>query len=425
MGDDADIAAAARAQAEARRKRILEKGVSRMGKVSGELGQDASEKKQVASNAARIRAARARRYGKKSTSTAAPTPTANEKPVESNEEPKVTEAPPPTESTVKEAVNPESVEPKVEQASGEEEKKKYLGVAKMRRRMIAKKKAEEAAEKPTAEEEPIPSTPKSTPDVALPTKTKKPVSKFPIYMHIVTILLLFFAGVDVGLQQYHEDVQIHDQFAYKEHGIPLWNGKLKGDSGFKTIPTESSLGDTEEDIFHDEFDTMDEDLKPAGNIDPLFGVDLDDLTKGPGILNQLARGAVSIHRLILQLFYFIPKSIIMSLISIPQALLETPPALCLVALGLRQIVGKRILGAGIPSVEDDEKDSGFDLAVMAKKYMTSFISSTFPTSVVVFDAFSYLRSDMYIIMCGVFCGLAWTHMSSDKAVIVDVGSDEL
>ena len=66
--DDAEAAKeAARAQAEARRKRILEKANNRMKYVNGEQTADPDEKKTRNSNAARIRAARQRRYGKKST----------------------------------------------------------------------------------------------------------------------------------------------------------------------------------------------------------------------------------------------------------------------------------------------------------------------------------------------------------------------
>ena len=83
--DDAETAAmeATREKAEARKKRILEKANQRMNYVNGEQvdNGDADQKKSV-SSAARIRAARQRRYGKKkpdaSTTTEETTTTTNE-----------------------------------------------------------------------------------------------------------------------------------------------------------------------------------------------------------------------------------------------------------------------------------------------------------------------------------------------------------
>ena len=68
----------ARIQAEARRKRVLEKANKRMGLVSGEIAVDEETKKASTSNAARIRAARQRRYGKKTEPTGGTTTTEEE-----------------------------------------------------------------------------------------------------------------------------------------------------------------------------------------------------------------------------------------------------------------------------------------------------------------------------------------------------------
>ena len=69
--DDAEAAAVemAREKAAARKKRILEKANKRMKYVNGEQFQDEVDEKTSISNAARIRAARQRRYGKKTAST--------------------------------------------------------------------------------------------------------------------------------------------------------------------------------------------------------------------------------------------------------------------------------------------------------------------------------------------------------------------
>lgn len=417
MAEDSEAAEAARAQAEARRMRILEKAQLRMGRVSGEVGQDDEDKQQSASNAARIRAARQRRYGKKSKSTettkSTPTetndgdetkgvkePESNMESIaaaqgEENLEKPITKATRPSQTSV--AAASSSVD---EASMTTEPKKKYLGVARMRRKMIMKNKAknEEAKDKEASTEEPV--------GVGVQEKTLPKSARYSIYMHVVTILLLFVAGFDVGLNQFHQDVTVHHQLVFKEVGIPILQNspsKLNENSLEMDVDVQND-GD-----FANEFDKTDEDELPVANIDPIFKIDLDEITSGPGFLNVLARVAVSAHRLLLRIFYFTPKNIIVSLLSLPQALMENPPMLCLLALILRQGVGKRLLSAGIPGSDSEEKESGVDVVAMIKQGVTSWLLSAFPNAVGIYDAFSHLRSDMYIIICGVFFGLAWSH----------------
>jgi len=448
MEDNSNIAEAARAQAEARRKRILEKAEKRMGLVSGEQGQDEEEKKQSASKAARIRAARQRRYGKKTASKGQPDTqtgseigsvvkesvpaTATEADLHTKEE-APSQAPsqaPPKDEGIKSVKEEE----KSVEATEEEPKKKYLGVAKMRRKMILKKKNAQTEDSSTKE---LLSTKTNTDQQRKRIITE--TATLPIYMHIVTILLLFLAGMDVGLQQYHEDVKIYSNLALNDFGIPLihrglWDDNDKGGS-LETLQADSSSHDSAEDpVCENEFEDLEEEVEKIANIDPLFRVDLDHLTKGPGLLNWLARGAVSVHRFVLKLVFYTPISIIQTLVGIPKALMQSPPALCLLALLLRHLVGKTILRAGLPLSDGDDKNSAIDVLTMAKQWATKFLSSTFPTAVVLYDAFVHLRSDMYIIVCGVFCGMAWTHMSQISGheeidlgaeEIVSVGTDEL
>lgn len=432
MADDTEAAESARAQAEARRKRILERAQKRMGQVSGEAGQDHEDKEQSASNAARIRAARQRRYGRKSKAADAEKSTTTEQ--KEDDETKTEQEPVSNKESVEvsqgktlEKSNDESppaqnvevaASSSVDEASAASEpKKKYVGVARMRRKMILKKKNENEEDK----DKEMPAQDSSGVDFqakALPKSTRNS-----IYMHVVTILLLFVAGFDIGLDQFHQDVRVHHELVFKEVGIPLLrNAPSKLD--------ENSLENV--DIQNDgdlanEFDTSDEDETPGANIDPLFKVDLDELTKGPGFLNVLGRAALSAHRLLLLIFYFTPRSIIVSLLSLPQALVKNPPTLCLLALLLRQIVGKRILSAGIPGSEVEEKESGVDVVGMIKQGVTSWLLNAFPNAVGFYDAFSHLRSDMYIIICGVFFGLAWSHtaVGGDIPLFVSTATDEL
>jgi hypothetical protein len=153
----------------------------------------------------------------------------------------------------------------------------------------------------------------------------------------------------------------------------------------------------------------DDDYVP--NIDPLFRVDLDELTKGPGILNQLARGAIAVHRMILWLLYYTPIHVMNTLLAIPVALIKMPPALFLIALVLRQIVGKVILGAHIPEKDNPEDKNNIEVIGMVKNVIKNFFATSFPTLTWAYDVFVHLRSDMYIVLCGVFCGMAWSHLT--------------
>eukprot|EP00934_Nitzschia_sp_Nitz4_P000715 Nitzschia sp. Nitz4//scaffold2_size372955//209780//211093//NITZ4_000436-RA/size372955-processed-gene-0.428-mRNA-1//1//CDS//3329546817//715//frame0 len=426
-----DAADVARAQAEARRRRILEQAQTRMGVVSGEVTQDEEEKQQSASKAARIRAARARRYGKKSTATAttttegdsaAPASETPEKPKE--ETPATNDQPPKSEPTPEPAVadfdddevpaDEKAADTAASVATSQASddtgtKKKYLGVAKMRRKMIQKKKME-AEEAPKDEV----TDAKETPFV--PPTTAAAFSPIPVYMHFFTLLLLFLAGLDVGFQQYHPNVQVDTQFVVAQHGLPLVHRSLmppkpKPDI---VIPDEVNLDEAGGDEFEEP-----EVEEVISNIDPIFRVDLDQLTQGPGFFNQIGRAAVGAHRAILALFA-LPLTIFQSVIGMPQALLRFPPILCVLALIIRQLIGKLLLGASIP--ETETKSKGTDALEMAKNFVSGFLKSSFPTFVGMYDAFSHLRSDMYVILFGVFCGFIMGHW---QPVIPATGTDEL
>jgi hypothetical protein len=252
------------------------------------------------------------------------------------------------------------------------------------------------------------------------------VTKLPIYMHILTILLLFLAGLDVAPRRYHPAVRIERSLSILQNGFPVVHRSL----GPVVETKESLLLDSHPDFMvtdeiQDEFEEREENVP---NLDPVFGVNLDELAKGPGITNQLVRGAVGVHRSILYLAYYLPLSVLQTLAGIPQALLRSPPALCLVALVLRHGVGKAILGAGLPGTPN-LNEKGIDVVAMAKNFVTNFLSTTFPTAVTIYDVFTHLRSDMYVVLCGVFSGLVYAHMratiSQEGGVGYDASSEEL
>jgi hypothetical protein len=448
-GDEAVKAdEAARAQAEARRKRILEESNTRLGVVSGEIqaSNETEQKKTNASNAARIRAARQRRYGKKSATPIATTTAeaiaeiAKEAEIDDKEskienaatvETTEVEAAPTIETSAD--VDTKTHEaPEVTTTSGSDEvttavtsekKKKYMGVAKMRRKMIAKKKLEEEEEEVTTETT-MPGIAATNVTSSVGPHVEKVMAtqsspKLPIYMHIVIVLLLFLAGLDVGIQQFHDDVVVHTETAIHEYGLPFvqrkpWEPLVRKDRDGNRSLEEELLFPHESKTAEmvDEFGEVPDDDEYVPNIDPLFRVDLDELTRGPGILNQLARGAIAVHRMILWLLYYTPINVINTVLAIPMALIKMPPALFLIALVLRQIVGKVILGAHIPEKDSPEDKNNIELIGMAKNFVKSFFATNFPTLTWAYNVFVHLRSDMYIVLCGVFCGMAWSHLTA-------------
>ena len=453
----------ARAQAEKRRKRILEKANNRMQYVNGEMTQDEEEKKESLSKAARIRAARQRRYGKKSAASSNTTAVETESKSEVEVEEASQSAETSTETVEPTKDEPEDHQDKIAPVASEESaepttKKKYVGVARMRRNMLIKKKKEEenidndpganttarskseAASAPLASDGKISTAATSTGNSnVLPVK----VQTIPIYMHMLVILLLFVAGFDVGVQQFHTDIDVRTQVAVQEFGVPFvqrnpWNPlkPISTERGSKQAleekisPSTLSTSGSGKDEFDE--DDIDEEHNPP-IIDPIFRVDLDEKTKGPGILNQMARGAISIHRLLLWLFYYGPMGFLGSFLSLPAIVMQTPPGLFLIAIALRQVLGKAVLGANIPENSgedgaDGTKQNKIEVISVAKNMVKSFFSTNFPKLVTFYDGYLHLKSDMYVVFCGVFFGLAWTHLRSDTEScaaepIVGVGDD--
>ena len=111
--------------------------------------------------------------------------------------------------------------------------------------------------------------------------------------------------------------------------------------------------------------------------------------------------------------------------------MQSPPGLFFAALILRQVVGKGV-GAGIPNVSEEEggdsaKQNNIEVISMAKNFVKNFFATSFPTLVTLYDVYTHVRTDMYVVLCGVFFGLAWTHLGNDAlscdadAVASDVG----
>ena len=397
----------ARAEAEARRQRILNSADDRMDTVTTGGGGKTS-------NASKLAAMRRRRFKKKE-----PKEGEDDKAKEEGTAKDATTAP--VEEPAEEMTTPDTQDDEVlEEIStpgaasmSENKPKKYMGVAKMRRKMIQEKKERDEASKPTASSK----APRST------TRMKRPVEKLPIIMHAVVVVLLFVAGLDVGLQQgidYGSDAVtvVETSWAPQEElrFLRLIPKALRPALPSDEVDEEKVVIDEpEEPDVHREEDEFGETVKkeddfPEQNIDPLFGLDLDMFTAGPGIVNFMGRQAVKVHRALLSIFYFFPQRIVFGLYDTFLQLLTLPPILCIIALTLRQVVGKTILGAKLPEKVVD-KSQRKDVMTMIKNFVSGFVLKRFPTAVSLYDGWANLRADMYVVVCGLMVGLAWSHSS--------------
>jgi hypothetical protein len=466
MADDNDEEKKrAAAEAEARRKRIMEKSKDRMNKVSGlqEEADDETEETK-ANSSARMQAMRKRRFKKGGKSKEADEATA-EKPEESTAETAavVGETTPVTEQVKEEgsvavessekesskrvepAGNTSRIEVKEEEhvtdaaedtAAETEGQKKYKGVAKMRREKMLQKKKEEAAKAADEEAKSPAFVPRQT------KRMKQPM--LPILMYLLTTVLLFLAGLDVGLQYVDpEYILVNREFAPQQFTLQkLIPWSSSSSSAFiKDLGTADGHDSYARDLTEqsDEFDSVgSDDVDYAPNIDPLFRVDLDEVTRGPGIVNQLGRGAVKIHRMILYVVWELPWR----LFALPAQLIRYPPVLCLAALSIRQLIAKVVLGAALPdAIEEDVRKTKemADILTMIKNTVKNTVSGAFPTAVTAYEVFQQLRVDMYVVLFGVFVGLlysTWTPVPvldegmpdsamPDSPVEVDGMADEL
>jgi hypothetical protein len=462
----------ARAKAEARRKRILEKSRDRMGIVSGEQlrvpttaaedaaanaaaavdmsttvsvsdadadgdadeihiestnkesqeDTDVNASKSQPSGSARMNAMRRRRFAKKKEEEE------EDKDADQTQRPDVavlSEQPsPPIEDVT--IANDGTDDHEAPVATPVLDKKKYKGVAATRRQMLKDKAA--AQEQSTKDE-----LQTAKPVLAI----KKKIPTLPIYMHLFTILLFFTAGLILGTHHVvHERVTVHRHIlAPQEHGAGILrlyknrNNKHKARLQ-KKLEWDTGRGDDNSMGAGDEFASdNDDDAAYVPNIDPLFQLDLDKFTEGDSLFMMGARMAVAMHRLNLYFFYYLPLAIFNSLTRFPLKLVQTPPLLCMFALALRQFA-KRVLGATLPDNPNSAKNhasaSGSkDILAMIKQGVMTFLSSSFPTLVEVFDAFAHLRSDMFIILCGMFVGLAYNHHYFDATSSSLSDHDEL
>ena len=344
--------------------------------------------------------------------------------------------------------------------------KKYLGVAKMRRRMIKERQEQQQQQQVEVDDDSqMKSVRKSnvhgtatskqatSNNIVLPKKHRPMITTLPILMYAVTTLLLFITGLNIGLQQtqinycYNNNVKMvvddqsaGDGYCYNTSNEPQWTVVIHSElaprkmgglqrllSVMNIVPPTTSFGinkmiittneedavvlEASNDDAEDEFSANEPTVKTTsrnGNIDPLFQVDLDALTTGDGLYFTLGRFAVRMHRFILTVLFYTPKSILASMVSFFWSFVQTPPILFIMALFIRHGLGKIVLGAKLPSAVVDETQHK-DILSTVKTFVMKFLLSSFPTITIVYDVWTYIRSDMYVMLCGLFVGIALSH----------------
>lgn len=404
MSEKEDEEEKARTQAEARRQRIIDGAANRMDKVSG-LGENENK------GSSKLAAMRRRRFKKKQEEADETTP-------KEDEEEKTPEPPKEEEEKTKPNTNVATEEePVVEEVftpgAQQEEKKKYMGVAKMRRLKLQEKKQQEAVQQ------------SSTDKTHIKRSATTLADRIPIYMHVVVVLMLFGAGLDVGLQM---------NLSYSKGDLPgiIQRGPL-GPLEMKFVnivpsafnPWSAATTDkakiitediaTSQEAYQvvDNADEFDDDTPKRGvdnhdaNVDPLFGVDLDKYTAGSGMVMFLGRQAVKVHRLNLAIFLYGPHNLVKKIAGLFRSFLMVPPVLGIIAFFIRQVVASA-LGAQLPAVVEDEALHK-DLVSTGVNFVKNFLAGSFPKLVSFYKAWTHLRSDMYVVTCGCLVGLAISH----------------
>jgi len=340
--------------------------------------------------------------------------------------------------------------------------KKYVGVAKMRRKLLAEQKAAASTE--------VDTTVTDGKGKSVHVSRRTWAQNMPLFVHVITVWILLLSGFSIGiknhpwLQSHGGTVVIHRNVALVENGIGILS-LLKSssqNSSLKPIVIEETLllnsetfssAQAETNVVDKEFEEKTP-IKPAGvdvssiitkqsKIDPLFRVDLDELTEGKsGLLFTAARVAISIHRFLLVIFWMYPYMIIRGILTKPLAILNPPLPIFFIYAVLIRFSTKYFLGIGpepnlselwdkaykggdskesssspssssggiILEGADRSKSSNFvvpDILSMGKNFFFNMIQTKFPKLTVAYGIYKDARSDMFVVLCGFFLGVAF------------------
>eukprot|EP01082_Thalassiosira_pseudonana_P000784 g1568.t1 g1568 contig10:2352168-2354118(+) len=290
---------------------------------------------------------------------------------------------------------------------------------------------------------------------------------------LVTVVLLFVAGFHMGLEPHRGDVRgsgldgsIAPRIQFVETSLTKpWQygmgGKVAYMVGMKpssppsamptSFPVEAASFCTADGKAEcvasgqqDEFDSNRANFRPRGvdhddaasefddptftaatskqsNIDPLFQVDLDELSENaqlPFPISYMARLAIGFHRAWVYYLWTLPLSTFRSVLSLPKTLMSGwiryPPVVLILSLLVR-LVNKVILGNGKASLSNEEdgtsgksKGNSFDILGKIQDTAKNYVGDKFPWAVLVFGTLrDVVKVDMYVVLCGLLVGLVY------------------
>lgn len=478
--DDAEVASLMKSKAEARRQRILKSSNRRMDIVSGATNnaepassssptenenasdetQNVPAKKTSAGNS-RLQQMRRRRFKKASeakennskNSEATVAPTSSEA-VEDISTPKIertqdTSKPEETNYTSKDEEKPTGSPPASTMPTNPTgEKKKYVGVARMRRKMLSERKLKENQETKSSSTHEVESI--SANAASLFNIAAKRQHRLSVFLQLLTAIMLFMAGLEFGWNNVLEPINLEPSIALVSGESKLVSLFYSGNLGQATtllmpgsgspknersdrrhLPVVDNILDvsTYEDVItQDEFSTETTATQREPIIDPIFKVDLDEFTKGDGIIFAAAGVAVDIHRFVIAFPVLLQNFIFQKIGK------YCTPFLFLVALFLRRFM--KWCGACDPSeslsVTEDgggstaDNTGSMDIVGTVLKTAKAQVMGIFPRIFVLIEIIKDIRKDMYIVLCGLLVGVALPLSGFNHTIgMLAMRSDEL
>lgn len=244
---------------------------------------------------------------------------------------------------VDQAVTNQEGEREVEEIVVQTEQKKYKGVAAIRRKKLLEKRLKDAYKPEKAEF--LEKMPKKQQDLSG-------------YYELFVLIIIFMGGFLIGGVQ-HESIAVKTGLNY-----------LNPPEIVTRVPHVSD--DFEPIGAEDEFNI---EVEETGEIDPIFGVNLDKLVEGDNVLRKMAKVAINIHR---------------SIISFPLAILKNPPVLLIVSILLRKLIK-------VPKPEQSKQEN----SNMIITYLIGF----FPLLSIILNLYRRTRKDVGIMFVGFLLGL--------------------
>lgn len=170
----------------------------------------------------------------------------------------------------------------------------------------------------------------------------------------------------------------------------------------------------------------------AGEIDPIFQVNLDQFTNGPGPVFAAAHVAVKIHRfflyLIIGIFTWLTQRMTCSpnlfayafvLRRISKWVGIASPSEKAIHSPLEEEITQCLAEAG-PSDPSTQILGGKDPVAMVTNLVKGFVEGIVPSSLMsLWEVWMDSRQDIYIVACGLFCGMCFSLFSFERQLSDD------